>query len=80
MRQAFGDQDDEDGRQMGRLAVWRSVYIPDETARLIMDALLGNLVCGWLPPMRPKMLRTLKAPEYRTSPCTHPGTGPRSRP
>lgn len=41
--------------------------------QVVLDATLANMVCGWLPPFRPKMLRTLKAPQFSQSPCTHPG-------
>lgn len=41
--------------------------------QVVQDATLGNLICGWLPTFRPKMLRTMKAPNYRNAACTHPG-------
>lgn len=41
--------------------------------QVVMDAALANCVCGWLPPFRPKMLRTLKDPNYSEAACTHPG-------
>ncbi|KAI7840807.1 hypothetical protein COHA_005453 [Chlorella ohadii] len=70
MREVFGDLEDEDAQAQGATAVMKSVYMPEDNARVVHDAALGNIVCGWLPTIRPKMLRSLKAPNYRNAPCT----------
>lgn len=53
-------------------AWWNEAYWAPDLARDMHDYLLANMMAGWLPPLRPKVLRTLKAPQYSGRPCTHP--------
>ena len=41
--------------------------------QVVMDATLAAMICGWIPTPRPKMVRTLKAPDFCNAACTHPG-------
>ena len=48
---------------------WRDAYITKDQARLWHDAALAGVQAGKIPPSRPKVLRTLKAPGFANQPC-----------
>jgi hypothetical protein len=55
------------------LAWWTDVHMPEDWASLYMDTSLACLFAGWIPPFRPKVARTLKAPQYKDVACSFPG-------
>ena len=48
---------------------WRDAYITQEQARLWLDAALAGIQAGKIPPSRPKVIRTLKAPGFESHAC-----------
>lgn len=57
----------EEGAAAGRW--WEMIHADEEDAVLWAAAALAGIFCPWLPPMRGKVIRTLKAPEFAKSPC-----------
>lgn len=45
-------------------------YLSPMDCRLWHDACMACMTAGYMPPWRPKTLRTLKAPEWKDAPCT----------
>lgn len=45
-------------------------YLSPIDCRLWHDACMACMTAGYMPPWRPKALRTLKAPEWKDAPCT----------
>lgn len=50
-------------------AWWSHAYLSPEDARYWHDAAMSTHFAGYIPPVRPKVARTLKAPEFKSSPC-----------
>jgi len=48
---------------------WAHAWLSPEDARFWHDTSLACLVAGYIPPFRPKVYRTLKAPEFKDSAC-----------
>lgn len=48
---------------------WEKAWLSPEDARLWHDACMASMVAGYIPCMRPKVLRTLKVPDYSGTPC-----------
>lgn len=45
-------------------------WLSPDDAYLWMDVALACMIAGYMPPWRPKSLRTLKAPQFKDTPCT----------
>jgi hypothetical protein len=52
---------------------WELAEIDVPDARFFHDAALAGVMAGYMPALRPKVVRTLKAPEHAASPCTMQG-------
>ena len=67
--QAIGTKEDwvEEGAPAGRW--WELIYADPADAELYAAGGLAGCFCPWLPPMRGKVLRSLKSPEFSKSPC-----------
>ena len=48
---------------------WDLAWLSEEDARFWHDAGLVCCFFGFMPPFRPKVFRTLKAPQFAGSPC-----------
>lgn len=66
---------DEEARLVGMEHRYAVMANPASTEdyRAIHDVALGGLMIGFMAPLRPMCVRTLKAPKFSDSPCQFPG-------
>lgn len=50
-------------------AWWAHAWLSPEDCRFWHDTSLATVIAGFIPPWRPKTYRTLKAPEFKDTPC-----------
>lgn len=48
---------------------WEKACIDESDARFWHDAAMAGMMAGYIPSWRPKSIRTLKAPQFRSTPC-----------
>lgn len=48
---------------------WEKACIDEEDARFWHDAAMAGMMAGYIPSWRPKSIRTLKAPQFKSQPC-----------
>lgn len=49
---------------------WELAWLSEDDQRLWHDGALAGVLAGYMPPWRPKTVRTLKAPQFYRSLCT----------
>lgn len=48
---------------------WEAIHPDEEDGELFAGGAMGGMFCPWLPPMRGKVIRSLKDPAFAKSPC-----------
>ena len=48
---------------------WEKAFIDEDDARFWHDAAMAGMMAGYIPSWRPKSIRTLKAPQFKSQPC-----------